>query len=337
MRGGQLQLLAQRHFQLAADVLVFLEEDAGVFAALAQAFSAVTNPRAALFEKAFINAEIDQVALARDAFAVDDVEFGFAEGRGHFVLNDFGAGARTDHLVAFLDGLNAANVHAHGSIKLQRASARGSLRIAEHYANLFADLVDEDEAGVGLGDNGGEFAQRLRHKAGLQTHLRIAHVPFEFGLGDESGDGVDYNDVDAPGADQRFGNFERLLAVVGLGDEQVVDIDAEFAGVDGIERVFRVDERRLSAELLRFCDHVQGHGGFAAGFRAINLDYATARESANTQRGVNGEASAGDYADRHQHVAAAQPHDGSFTVRLFNLGYRCFEKFRFVVSHFTPR
>src|ERR1700688_4884825 len=161
------ELLAQSGFELFADVFVLLQEDTGIFSALAHTLAAKADPRPALFEQAFFDAEVDQVAFAGDAFAVENVEFGFAERRGHFVLHYFAAGARADDAVALLDGLDAANVQANGSIKLQRAAAGGGFRVAKHYADFLADLVDEDEAGARLGDDGGELAQRLRHPARL--------------------------------------------------------------------------------------------------------------------------------------------------------------------------
>ena len=39
---------------------------------------------------------------------------------------------------------------AHRGIELQRAAAGGGFRIAEHHADLLADLVDEDQAGVAI-------------------------------------------------------------------------------------------------------------------------------------------------------------------------------------------
>src|SRR6266478_9457745 len=283
------EFLTQGGFELVADVFVFLQEDAGVFAALAHALAAKADPRAAFLEQAFVDAEVDQVAFAGDAFAVENVEFCFPEGRGDFVLHHFAARARTDDAVAFLDGLDAANVQSNGSVKLQRAAAGGRFRVAEHYADLFADLVDEDAAGVRLGDDAGEFAQRLRHEARLQAHLRVAHFAFELGLGHEGSYGVDNDDVNAAGANQRLGDFEGLLAIVGLRDEQIVDVHAQLARVDGIERVLGVDERGSAAELLRFGDDVQRHGGLAARFRAVDLDDAAARKAANAQSGVERE------------------------------------------------
>ena len=46
-------------------------------------------------------------------------------------------------------------------------------------------------------------------------------------FGVERGDRVDGDDVERAGADQQLGDLERLLAGVGLRDEQVVDVDAD--------------------------------------------------------------------------------------------------------------
>ena len=47
--------------------------------------------------------------------------------------------------------------------------------------------------------------------------------------------------IDRAGAHQRIGDFERLFAGVRLRDQKVVDIDAELARIDRIERVFGID------------------------------------------------------------------------------------------------
>ena len=51
----------------------------------------------------------------------------------------------------------------------------------------------------------------------------------------------------APERDQGLGDLQGLLAGVRLGDEQVVDVHAELAGVDGIQRVLGVHEGRHAA------------------------------------------------------------------------------------------
>ena len=89
----------------------------------------------------------------------------------------------------------------------------------------------------------GELAQRLAHQPGLQADVAVAHLALDLGPGHEGGDRVDDDDVERAGADQHVGDLERLLAGVGLGDEQRVGVDAEGLRVVGVERVLGVDER----------------------------------------------------------------------------------------------
>ncbi len=59
--------------------------------------------------------------------------------------------------------------------------------------------------------------------------MGVAHLALELGLGDEGRDGVDDDDVDGAAADEDLGDLQGLLAVVGLGDEEVVDVDPDAA------------------------------------------------------------------------------------------------------------
>src|SRR5580704_8928856 len=152
------QLFAQRAFHLFADVLVFLEEDTRVFAALAHAFAAETDPRAGLLEDTLVHTQVNEIAFARNAFAVENVEFGFAERRSYLVLYDFAAGARADYTIAFFDGLDATNIETDRRIELERAPTGSGFGVAEHDADFLADLVDEDQARARFRHDAGEFA-----------------------------------------------------------------------------------------------------------------------------------------------------------------------------------
>ena len=44
-----------------------------------------------------VHADVEQIAFARDAFAVENVELRLAERRGHLVLDDLHAGAIAGH------------------------------------------------------------------------------------------------------------------------------------------------------------------------------------------------------------------------------------------------
>src|SRR5580692_169050 len=140
--------------------------------------------------------DVEQVAFFRDALAVHDVEFGFAEGCGYFVFHDFDFGTRTRDYIALFDRGNAANVNAHRRVELQGAAASRGFRIAEHYADLFADLVNEDQTGPRLRNCSRQLTQSLRHQPRLQAHMAVAHLAVKFSFGYQRRNGVDDQHVD---------------------------------------------------------------------------------------------------------------------------------------------
>ena len=221
--------------------------------------------------------------------------------------------------VAVLDARDAADVDADRRVELQRAAAGRRFGIAEHDADLLAQLVDEDQARLRLRDDAGQLAERLRHQPRLQPHLRVAHLAFDFRLGHERRHRVDDDDVDAARADEDLDDLERLLAVVGLRHEQVVEIDAELLRVGRVERVLRVDERRHAAELLRFGDHLQRQRRLAGRFRAEDLDDAAARDAADAERVVDADGAGGDRVDRLNGALLAEPHDRALAELLLDL------------------
>ncbi len=66
----------------------------------------------------------------------------------------------------------------------------------------------------------GHLAQRLTHESSLQTNVAVSHFAFDFGLRHQSGDRVDDDDVERTGANQHVSDFEGLLAVIRLGDDE---------------------------------------------------------------------------------------------------------------------
>src|SRR5580658_2768965 len=170
---GRHELEADLILDLIGDFAVLLQVQARVVLALADALTVVAVPGAGLVDDALGCADLDDLALARDAGAVHDLEFGLAEWRRHLVLDHLDAGLVTDHFLAILDGADAADVQAHRGVELQCVAAGGGLRIAEHDADLHADLIDEDHDGVRALDVARELAQRLRHEAGMQPDLQL--------------------------------------------------------------------------------------------------------------------------------------------------------------------
>src|SRR3546814_1579612 len=62
-------------------------------------------------------------------------------------------GLVADDVVAILDRADAADVEPDAGIEFQRVAAGRRPRIAEHDADLHADLIDEDHHGPGAGED----------------------------------------------------------------------------------------------------------------------------------------------------------------------------------------
>ena len=165
----------------------------------------------------------------------------------------------------------------------------------------------------------GERAQQA-HEPRLQAHVRIAHVALELGLGHERGDGVDDEHVDGAGADERLRDLERLLSRVGLGDEQIVGIDADLPCIIHVEGVLGVDEGRQAVLFLRLRDDVEGQGRLPARFGSEDLDDPSPGHSTRPERHVEADRAGGNRGDIGDHLAAAQPHDRPFPKLPLDLG-----------------
>src|SRR5437588_2037945 len=139
------ELFADALFDFLERLGVLAQKRLRVFASLAEPLTAIGEPHAAFLDDALFDGEVEQVALARDAFTVHHVEFGLAERRRHFVLHNLDPRAASHHGVAVLDAGDAANVHADRRVEFQRPPARRGFRVAEHHADLLAQLVDEDQ------------------------------------------------------------------------------------------------------------------------------------------------------------------------------------------------
>ena len=175
------------------------------------------------------------------------------------------------------------------------------------------------EARLRLRHDAGELAQRLRHEPRLQPHLRVAHLAFDFRLRHERGHRVDDDDVDAARADEHFDDFERLLAVVGLRDEQVVDVDAQLLRVRRVERVLGIDERRHAAKLLRLGDHLQRQRRLARRLGPEDFDDAAARHAADAERVVDADGAGRNGVDRLDRALLAEAHDRALAELLLDL------------------
>src|SRR6266704_2885320 len=260
LRTLDAELLADLRLDLGGELRVFLQEVAGVVLALAHAVRLVLVPGSGLVDHAATDAELQDLTLEGHPFAVENIEQRLAERRRDLVLHHLYAGFGADHLVAALDAADAANVEPARRVELERVASGGRLGVAEHDADLHADLVDEDDERVGALDVGGELPQRLAHQPRLQTHLRLAHFALDLGFRRERRHRIDHDAVDRGRAHQHVGDLERLLAVVRLREEELRGIDAEALRVLRIERVLRVDEGGGAAQLLDVGDDLEREG-----------------------------------------------------------------------------
>ena len=103
--------------------------------------------------------------------------------------------------------------------------------------------------------------------------------------------------VDGAGAHEHVADLERLLAGVGLGDEHLVDVDADARGIAGVEGVLGVDERDDAAHGLGLSQDLERERGLAGGLGAVDLDDAAAGNASDAQRGIKGERARGDGLD----------------------------------------
>src|SRR5581483_5847482 len=94
------QLLLDPLLDLVGEVGVVAQEVADVLLALAELIGVVGVPGAGLADQPLLDADVDERTLPADALAVDDVELGLLERRGHLVLHNLRAGPVADRLAA---------------------------------------------------------------------------------------------------------------------------------------------------------------------------------------------------------------------------------------------
>ena len=162
--------------------------------------------------------------------------------------------------------------------------------------------------------------------------MGIAHLAFDLRLGHQRSHGVDDDHVDRIGAHQHVGDFQGLLAGIRLRNQQVVDIDAQLAGVVRVQCVFGVDEGAGGTHLLRLSDHREGHGGLARRFGTIDLDDSTLRQAANAQRDIQAQRACGDGRNRLT-IVIAHAHHCALAELLFNLAQGCSQGALLVLVH----
>src|SRR5690606_25587958 len=161
--------LANELLDLGSQIGMLAQVRLGVFPTLAQADGTVREPGPALLHDVGGHGEVNQLAFAVDAAgrAEADVEFGVTERRRALVLDHHDANPVADDLVSVLHRPGSPDVETHARVELEGTPSGRRLGVAKHHADLFADLVGEDETGPGPAHDARELAEGLTHEAGL--------------------------------------------------------------------------------------------------------------------------------------------------------------------------
>ncbi len=156
---------------------MFFQEGPDILPALPEANITVGEKGTGFGQEPQLSTKVNQTALPADAVIEHNVELGGTEGRSYFVLDYSGLDMRADDLITQLDGLRTAQLYPYRGLELECPAAGRHLRVTEDNAHFFPELVNEDHGGTRFADGSGQFAERLRHQAGLQRHVGIPDLP----------------------------------------------------------------------------------------------------------------------------------------------------------------
>ena len=115
---------------------------------------------------------------------------------------------RAYHFGTVFKGLDPAYVDAYRGVIFKSLTAGCSFGAAEHNADFIAQLIYENNDTVGAGNGAVELSQSLRHKAGLKSHVAVAHTSLYFGLGHKRRNRVDHHNVDGTRTHESLGDFK---------------------------------------------------------------------------------------------------------------------------------
>ncbi len=93
--------------------------------------------------------------------------------------------------------------------------------------------------------------------------MAVAHLTLDFRLWHQRGHRVYHYQVHRAGPDQDLDDLQCLFTGVGLGDQQVLDVDPQLPGVLDVKRVLGVDIGCDAAGALDIGHQVKAEGGLA--------------------------------------------------------------------------
>src|SRR5439155_10180736 len=113
----------------------------------------------------------------------------------------------------------------------------------------------------------------------------------------------------------------------------IADVDAELAGVDGVEGVFGVDIGRHTTLLLHLRDYLQAERRLAGRLRTVDFDHTAPRQAAGPECDVEAKRARGYDLQVILNLGLAHPHDRALAELLLDLRERGSQRFALVVVH----
>ena len=154
-----------------------------VLPSLTDPFILVGVERTGLLDEIHFYTEVKNLSPHRDTLSIEHVNHAGAERRCNLILHNFDLRPVSDDFLTLLERIALSDVNPDRGIEFQCLAAGRGLRIAVEYPNLLAQLVDEDDYGVGFADHRGEFPEGLAHQPGLQANVTVSHVALDLSLG----------------------------------------------------------------------------------------------------------------------------------------------------------
>ena len=222
----------------------------------------------------------------RNAFAIHNIELSLSERRCYLVLDNLNAGTAANYIVAVFQRINTTYIHADSRVEFQRTATGSCFRVTEHYANLFTNLVDENGCTFGFGNQTGQLTQSLAHQTCLQTNVGITHLAFNFCTRNQSSNRVNNDNINSAAAYQCVSNFQCLLTIIRLRNQQIINIYTKMTGIFRIKRMLRINKSCIAAHFLSFSNHMQCNGSFTGRFRTVNLNNTSTRNATDTKSNI---------------------------------------------------
>src|SRR3546814_12960872 len=120
--------------------LIVAKEFFRVLLALTDADAVERIPSTRFLDDAGLDAEVDDLAETRNAFAVNDIEFDLFERRRDLVLHHLDAGCVADEVFSELDREGAADLATHRCIDFEPVDPLRGCGVAVHHADLATRL-----------------------------------------------------------------------------------------------------------------------------------------------------------------------------------------------------